>query len=210
MRRRARDLRPASGANASPGLPVGRSILAFLFDLDETSSRGVIEALTADASLEGTWLGVHNLPISLANASPLSLLSIGSLQPTLPVGAFVDFLNRLKRQASHESTQQLLGHIRRFNALDVASLDEGGPDSAPAVFRRLVAFHSVSRPFLWLSLHDISFALNYPNSTPQHHARARFVVRLPGKPQKCKLLLHSKLASNPFPRLRPSLCFRCA
>jgi len=61
----------------------------------------------------------------------------------LPTGAFEDFLSRLKRQQSHASTSLLLGHIRRFTNLDVAAMDEGGPDSAPAVFRRLVAYHAV-------------------------------------------------------------------
>ena len=62
----------------------------------------------------------------------------------LPTGTFGDFLERLKQ--SDEYLKDLLGHIQRFNLLDFTGLDEGGPDSAPAVFRRLVTYHAVRMP----------------------------------------------------------------
>ena len=110
-------------------LPVGNSIIQYLFGLQE---RGSADAPAASASTE-----------ALEESTRDATREGGSLQPVLPTGAFEDFLSRLKRQQSHASTSLLLSHIRRFTNLDVAAMDEGGPDSAPAVFRRLVAYHAV-------------------------------------------------------------------
>lgn len=116
------------------GLPVGRSLLQFLFGFQDPPGSGL--AAAGDAS--GT---------SREGAYCFSRIRTGLLPPLpefagVSVEVFDDFLDRIRLQGGHASTALLLSHIRRFNALDVGSMDEGGPYSAPAVFRRLVNFHA--------------------------------------------------------------------